>query len=166
MSTPKKRSGVIMKPVGRSKIRKSGRRLPPGKSKNYEKYSAEASAAMRSSFLFSQSFQVLHGAVAGHNSPVFFLVIKSTFSFSEGFGDFDREAHRQLDVDGVAGSRGTAGDRDLGCDGDADDRRGRGCGRLQDAVEMIDVIPVRRDILGCDREDDRHPARDILHDIQ
>src|SRR5690606_33196599 len=60
----------------------------------------------------------------------------------------------------VAGTRGRAGDRGLGGQGDADHGNVGGDRRLEDRVDVVQAVAVRGDVLGGERE---HLGGDTAH---
>ena len=80
-------------------------------------------------------------------------------------GDLNGEARGLLDVGAVRGARGASRDHLLGSDGHAHDGGARGGGGLQDAVQVVQVIAIGRDVLLGEGEDLGHLAGDARHDV-
>ena len=65
----------------------------------------------------------------------------------------------------MRGARGASRDHLLGSDGHAHDGDARGGGGLQDAVQVVQVIAIGRDVLLGEGEDLGHLAGDARHDV-
>lgn len=91
--------------------------------------------------------QYRHGPVQLHQPLELRLIVKLAFTCPELLGHLDAEPDRLLNIHHMAGSGGTTRNSGLSCNRDADNRRLSHRTRLEDTVEMIDSVAIRRNIL-------------------
>ena len=90
--------------------------------------------------------QVGHASVAFDETGVLVFVVERALAFAERLRRLDHERPRLVQVGQVGGSGRAAGYGRLGGDGHAHDRRVGGGARLQDGVQVVQPVAVRRDV--------------------
>lgn len=86
-------------------------------------------------------------------------------SCGESLGDLDAKSRCRFNVNFPARTGSASGYRDLGSQCHTDNRRGRcGC-RLQNAVYLVEIVCVGRDVLCAQRQHGSQFSRSPLHDV-
>ena len=99
------------------------------------------------------------GAVLADEKFVLVRVIEAALAGGEALRNLNREADGFVDVRNMCGARRATGNLRLRRDGNADAGTRRRDARLQNRIDVVNIIPVRGNILLCKRQNLRQASR-------